>query len=153
MKISPAQLAALSAQANAQRTAAQAQSQGQAERARAPQPPTTGPQGKVAPRTGQRPDVAESFVPIRAPDLAKPQAKAPSAPNRENIAVPASAPAAAPAASKGVGLDRAAIIAAAYGRPAEAARAQNIPAAWREAPMAGTRPAYVPPGSQLNIKV
>lgn len=148
MKITPAQLAALSAQANAQRTAAQ----GQAERARAPQAqtvnsPVNNP-AKAPSRTPTRPDAGEAFVPLKAPELAKPQAKvAPAA----APAVSASAPAAP--AQKTAGLDRAAIIAAAYGRPAETARAQNIPAAWREAPMAGTRPAYVPPGSNLDIKV
>lgn len=144
MKITPAQLAALSAQANAQRTAAQ----GPAERARSAQAQTVNNPLKAPPRTPARADAGEAFVPIKAPELAKPQAKASPA---AAPAVAASAPAAP--AQKTTGLDRAAIIAAAYGRPAETARAQNIPAAWREAPMAGTRPAFVPPGSNLDIKV
>lgn len=146
MKITPAQLAALSAQANAQRTASQAAP----ERARAPQAQAVNPQAKVAPRTPARSDAAEAFVPLNAPELARSQAKV--APAAAPVS-PVVSNSVAASASKTAGLDRAAIIAAAYGRPAEAARAQNIPAAWREAPMAGTRPAYVPPGSTLNIKV
>lgn len=144
MKITPAQLAALSAQANAQRTAAQ----GPAERARTAQAPNVNSPVKTPPRTAPGTDAGEAFVPLKAPELARPQAKAAPA---ASPAFAASAPL-APVA-KAAGLDRAAIIAAAYGRPAETARAQNIPAAWREAPMAGTRPAWVPPGSTLDIKV
>lgn len=125
MKISPAQLAAISSQVAAER-ARQAQTQAQSQ---------TLVKAPVKAET-------RDFVEIRPGNLVK-------APNVER----------AP-------LDRAGAIAAAFrvpiqnmstGEALSAAsgrrQAMPIPAAWREAPLAGTRPVYQRPGLLLDIKV